>query len=197
MSLSELIFGGGVSVAIVGILGKYLEFRWLSKSQKKDAADTINVIAKIYKIMQNVVSETECDRFIIFKVENGGGAPKVGAHIYTSALMESYKDHAVSVADNFQRLKVDSTYTVLLSNMLAAGKIHFNVEEMPESLLKTLYRAEDVKYSEIHHLHTTTEAIYYCSLATSKEDESFTTPSTALKIELAINEIVELFKKHI
>lgn len=147
--------------------------------------------------MHTIVNETECERFIIFKVENGGGAPKVGAHIYISALMESYKSPIETFLDNYQKLRADASYILLLSNILASGKIDFSVENMEESLLRKIYRAENIKYSIIYHLHTTPEAIYYCSLATTKENERFSSPRTEVKIQLAINEIIELFKKNI
>lgn len=147
--------------------------------------------------MHTIVNETECERFIIFKVENGGGAPKVGAHIYISALMESYKSPIETVLDNYQRLRADASYILLLSNLLASGKIDFTAESMEESLLRKIYRAENINYSVIYHLHTAPDAIYYCSLATTKENEKFNSPKTEIKIQLAINEIIELLKKNI
>ena len=196
MTLPELLLSGGASVALIGILGKYLEFRWTNKSKKSNTTTTINAIAKIYQAMSSVIAETSVERFIVFKVENGGGIPRVGANIYISALMELHEDPNHSIFDNYQRIRADASYITMLAHILSNGNKKFVVSEMEDSLLKSIYLTEKIKYSEVYHLHTTDAAIYYCSLATT-QDSRYEKPHEQLRIRLAVGEISELLKKNV
>ena len=84
----------------------------------------------------------------------------------------------------------------MLSNIIAQGSMNFEVNKMEDSLLKSIYEASNIKYASVYHLHTTENAIYYCSLATTDPD-GYESASDKLKIKLAVNEIIELFKKNI
>lgn len=197
MGLTEALLTGGASVALVSILGKYLEFRWTQTKKVKKASDVIKVVSTIYQIMQKVVNETPVERFIILKAENGGGRPKVGAHLYATAVMESHSNPEHTIIDKYSKLRVDSHYIEMLSDIIAKEKVLVTTSNLPTSLLKTIYLAEAVKYSEIRLLHTTDDAIYYCSVATTMENEYFQDPSTVLNVELSCNKISEILKKNI
>lgn len=147
--------------------------------------------------MTKVVRNTEVDRVVIMKAENGGGKPKVGAHIYVSAVMEVHKDPTISIVDNYQRLRTDSSYIDLLATLISKGCVKYSVSELNNSLLKTIYSAENICYSEIYYLYATDEAIFYCSFATSKPDTKFEASSTALAIEIAVNQITDIFKNNL
>ena len=197
MPLLDLLLSGGVAVAIVGIISKYLEHRWNSKAAKPKASTTvIKTVASIYQSMQKVLMSSNVERILILKVENGGGKPKVGAHIYASAIMEVQKDPRITVLDNYQRLRADAGYVELLADLLTKEHVIINVSELPDCLLKTIYKAENIKYSEVYYLHATDEAIYYCSFATS-QDEQFNDAKTQLAIEVAVNHITEILKANV
>lgn len=196
MTLTELLLSGGVSVALIGILGKYLEFRWTNRKKGKATIDVIKAVANIYEMMHRVTSETAVQRMVIFKAENGGGKPKVGAHIYVSAIMESIRTPVLPIVNEYQRLRADASYIELLSEVVTKGHAAYKSSEMPQSLLKTIYLAEKIKYSEVYFLHVTEDAIYYCSVATTEQDD-FTEPATALAIQIAIDRISEIFRKNL
>lgn len=197
MPILDLLLSGGVAVALVGILSKYLERRWDKKNAVvKTSARVIKTIASVYQSMQKALVDTDIERVVILKAENGGGKPKVGAHIYISAIMEVHSINN-SILDNYQRLRADSSYVEILSDLISKGKVVIDPTSVDESLLKTIYQAEKITYSEIYYLHATEEAIFYCSFATTKPNANFQIPSTALAINIVISQISEIFKNNL
>lgn len=142
MTVLELLLSGGATVALIGILSKYLEHRWslVRKKQETSVSDVVNYISEIYDVMRKCVEQTSTQRFLIFKVENGGGRPKVGAHLYVSAIMEETKAPIKSALNSYQRLLVDSHYISILSSIILDGKVSIKVDELQDSLLRRIYK---------------------------------------------------------
>lgn len=194
MSTIELLLTGGVSVALVGILSKYLEHRWslVKKRQETSVSDVVTYISEIYEVMSKCVNETHTQRFLIFKVENGGGRPKVGAHLYVSAIMEETKPPIKPSLTSYQRLLVDSHYINMLATLVMERKVHIKVDELPDSLLKRIYTDIGVQYGEIYFLHEDSNSLYFCSATTTKKLNDL-----GVEVELAVSKISNLLKKFI
>jgi hypothetical protein len=186
------LLSGGVVVALIGILGKYLEFKWSRKTNQVTIDNTIATIAHIYELMEDLVLSTPIEHFIIFKAENGGGIPRVGAPIYVSALMEMHKVPLTHSSHDFQRLRIDSEYATLLHEILSNGNITYKVSNMKPSLLRSIYELSDIKEAKVFLLHTTKEAVYYCSIATTSADGLTDKCKTAA--ELTVSNISNIFK---
>lgn len=185
---------GGVVVALIGILSKYLEIRWNKQNVIVPVDKTINTIANIYMIMNELLEKTKADSFIIFKAENGGGIPRLGAHLYISALMESQKSlvqhHAIS---DYQRLQVDAEYIDLLSEILSKGHRTYLTDKMKPSLLRSIYLKNKFKASQIYLIHTSKDAVYYCSVATT-QDHSVFDEVFDFEMGLSLSKIQAIFK---
>ena len=84
----------------------------------------------------------------------------------------------------------------MIIEMLTKGSVKLKVDEMPDCFLKRSYVDEGIKYSEMYFLkHEKADHIYYCSIATTKENEYFTSPKDRMVIELAVNHIESIFKE--
>lgn len=198
MTITEQLLTGGVVVAIIGLLGKLLDW-YLKRKDKEDSKkdipiiDTIGKISNIYQIMDDTIRNTKFNRFLVLKSENGGGIPKLGNHLYASVILERTDSPLESVIERYQRLKVDGEYSKMLVDIYSKGKIEHITSDLPEgTLLRRIYDSEGVLKSLVFHLHTTKTAMFYCSIATTEKDCS---DSDELLAETAADRISEIFKQ--
>ncbi len=182
-----LIFG-------TGGIGFYLIKWYLNrKDGKKDITQLLTGISNMYSKMQQLLNETEANRFLILKAENGGGKPKVGCTINVSVLYEVVNGLR-SVKDDYQKLPVDPNYIVMLSEASLHGHSSMVVKEMEPCMLKDIYVDEGVLYSEVHYLCETDLAFYYCSVA-STVTTNFSGGRVRNRITLSVNYIRNVMKK--
>lgn len=193
MTTLELFLTGGVAVSLAATLGKYLEYLWTSKDKQVSIQETIKHMTDIYNTMHEVVSKTQAHRFMIFKAENGGGIPRLGSPLFVSAVM-AVLDAPFHTIEKYQRLRVDADYTKMLSDLLLYNHVRYKVVEMPSSLLKTIYEDSNVQESNLYLLHTTKDAIYYCSIATH-EDSQCCKEDDYLHMQIAVSKISDLLSK--
>jgi hypothetical protein len=180
------------------VFDKLLEKYWKKGDDKSPSPPTIintmETLARIYSIMDDTLEETEFDRFLILKSENGGGIPKLGNHLYTSVIMERHTVPAkVRAMDLYKKIELDRDYITMLTEIYVSGKKRFKVDEMPQGLLKRIYNSEGVKFSKVYHLYTAENAMFYCSVATRSTD----TPNEndLLMVDLNVSLISNIFKE--
>lgn len=186
------VVSGSFGTALLGYLYKIYK-DW--KAEKRDIGAVFKQISSVYNNMNTVLQETKANRFLILKTENGGGRPIVGRAIYASVIYEDYNSPFKSVRNEYQRLLVDQEYIQMLIEAQSQGVSSLVVKQMPDkSILKRIYTQEQVKYSEIFYLHQNKKEYWYCSIATN-EDVDHYNGSDGLRIELAVNNIREIFKQ--
>lgn len=193
MTHLELLLSGGVAVSLAATLGKYLEYLWTRKDKQLSIQDTIMHMTEVYNTMQDVITHTNAHRFVIFKAENGGGIPRLGSPLFVSAVMAVF-DPPFHTIEKYQRLRVDADYTKMLSDILLYNHVRYKVSDMPPSLLRTIYEDADVQESNLYLLHTTKDALYYCSIATHKESECCKAEDY-LQMQIAVSKIADLLSK--
>lgn len=200
VEITKDILTGGVAVAIITVISKLIFRFWDEKNQKdKDSKEAkINKFEQsdeVQSMIDRVVYKSDVERFLILKTENGGGKPRIGANLYSSVLFESVKPPIASVKEDYQRLLVDPMYVKMLSDINIHIPNILITEKMKSGILKRLYLLEGVKYSEVHYIGETESAFYYCSVATTKSDESFNEVNNRVEIEIAVNRIRRLFNR--
>tara|TARA_R110000868_G_scaffold176916_5_gene414994 strand:+ start:7431 stop:8057 length:627 start_codon:yes stop_codon:yes gene_type:complete len=190
---------GGVAVALVGVAGQVLVW-WLDKLKRGNHKSDSNILPEqvenlieIQQIMERVLDKSPVKRFLIFKTENGGGKPRLGSHLYASAIYEAYRTPMVAVIDDYQRLLVDDIYVKMLSDIGPSSPNKLIRNDMKDGLLKRIYLKENVTYAEVHYLAETNNAFYYLSIATDEETERFNSPLNRVEIEIAVNKIANIF----
>lgn len=191
--LFEWILTGGVAVAVIGVLGKYLEHLWTTRQAKypKGMIGAIAKISRVYNIMRDTVENTSFDRVLILKAENGGGIPKLGSPLYTSVVMEMYAPSLKPIQDRYTRLKLDAQHIEVLLNLYLKGSNSIQIDNLPESNLKYIYLSEGLHSSRMFYLHSDKDAMYYLTLATSAKSLSY---NDLIRAESAASTIATLFK---
>jgi len=187
-----------IIAALGGVTGQRIFDWWKSKKEQKrkdSAVHGLTDISEIYTAMSRVVMVTSADRFVIFKGSNGGGVPRPGQPFYAGAVHESHKnENHERLVEKYRRIEVDAPYIQMLLEVIATGKKSLEPTTMDAGLLRSIYRAEGVRYSEAYFLSKTEKEVYYCTVATTRENERFESDSDRVEIDLAISRIREVFK---
>jgi hypothetical protein len=146
---------------------------------------------KTSDIINDIIISTEVERFVLFHTHNGNGQPNYFKPYKVSYLQYNAIDP--SHINKYQNIEVDSEYTKMLIEIQENQnhKLGIEVEKMEESLLKSIYKKEKIKYAEVYFLCATSTGIIYTSLATSKDVTEF--KENNHKIELAISKIKSIF----
>lgn len=162
----------GIALSTVGVmLAKY----WLDKRRRawgehKNILADIARLNLIHREIDDIMSSTRTDRFLILRAENGMTDPK-----YATAVYVQHRNHPVPT---YFRLKVDDEYRKMLRDAESQGLVRLKVDAMPDSLLKNIYMGEGVKYSNCYFIarrdaEDGKSVLTYCTLATH-EDQPFT-----------------------
>jgi len=202
-TINEII--KGISGIIGGAFGVKILDYFVQRKKKKEEKKKELLINSLMSIntmdsyMEKVTSETPVDRFLILVGHDSGNIPNPMHPYYSKVLWQNLKDKSgkdnETLIRKFDDVKVDVPYISMIIEMLLKGSVKLKVSEMPECFLKRAYISEGIKYSEVYFLkHEQADHIYYCSVATTKDNEFFESPKHRMVIELAINHIESIFK---
>lgn len=146
---------------------------------------------KASDIINEVIINTDVERFVLFHTHNGNGQPNYFKPYKVSYLQYNAVDP--SHINKYQNIEVDSEYTKMLIDIQdnEGGKIVIKVDDMPECLLKSIYKKEKVKYSEIYFLCATSTGIIYTSLATTRNINSY--GEGKYDINIAVAKLKDIF----
>lgn len=194
-SWSEFLAGSSFAAITQEVIKYYRK-----KSEAKfNLADNLAEIAQIHHCMEEVVSSTCFERFMIFKGEDSAGVLAAGKKLYISAQYEKlYKENETlkSISSIIQRWEADHHYYTIFSQMLSGEKVRLKVSEMPECKLKDIYIMQGVKYCEIGHLMTTKDCanVFYYSIAMLARD--YATAEDRAIVDGNVSIIKSIFDKH-
>lgn len=138
--------------------------------------------------VKTIMDVSEVDRFYVLRACNGVMTPKTTTSIY------QMHQHKVKPIDYIQ-FALDDHYRELLRTCHVAP-VYLDVEQMPDSFLKTVYESEGVVSSMIVHLHSQDLgngrfAHTYCSFASHSGQLS---AQTRMKCKIVTDRIVSLFQ---
>lgn len=157
--------------------------------KRRKSGDQILKVIDIYDAMNNVLRETDVQRFLVLKAHNGGGTIKPGSELYVSVVYECYQTPFRSVKNEYQRLLVDAEYIKMLSEIYINRKMAIDTLTMPNGLLKDLYEKEQVSHAEVYFLHQSKKEFYFLSVATAKDANRLKTHEQQAAIMVAVNKI--------
>jgi len=169
----------------------------IPNEQRRRFERKMREIEGIYSIMANVLRNTNAERFLILKSENGRGIPTFGAQLHVSVVYEDYSFPFSSVKAKYQKLPTDREYLKLLKTVYDSGDTAFFTSEMEPGILKDLYINEGVAWSYIFAIGHRGTAFYYASIATSKQESTFQEKGgvNASVIRLAVQQLRSKYKK--
>jgi len=140
---------------------KELDFQQVSLGFAEFVAEWGSISADVKHLM----ATTEIDRFIIFRAWNGYLSPR-----WTTAVYQQRGNEQDIV--QYIHVDLDKDYQERVRAIVRRNDALFIVEEMPESVIKSIYMAEGVTASYWSHLHSfqlegsESRAVIYCSFAT-------------------------------
>jgi len=124
--------------------------------------------ADISQDIDSLMLSTNVDRFLLLRAWNGLLEPK-----YTTAFYQIRQGNQKPVS--YVHYELDDDYVQKLRHISKANRIYLEVDKMPDSGIKRIYDAENVKFSYWIHLKsegipgTESKSITYCSFATHSE----------------------------
>lgn len=163
--------------------------RFLNKIFPTTPRKQIQKVVNIYDWMHYVLNNTKVQRFVIKKAHNGGGLIHPTTPLYITAIYEDYSHPLKPVKDDYQRLQIDEEYIRMILDLCRNKVVRLKTKDIKSSVLKTLEEGQGVKFVEFRYLYQDRHSIYFCSLVTAEEGESFDTPLQQSSIALAINGI--------
>jgi hypothetical protein len=201
MAILDTILTGGVGVAILSLIGQVLI--WYLNSSKINLnlntakkVNNLENLLEIQGILNRVIDDTCIQRVLVMKTENGGGKPRLGAHLYASILYEAFKAPLSSSKTDYQRILVDDIYVKMLSDIGPTTHNNLSVSKMKEGLLKRIYLRDGVKYSEVYYLMETDDSFIYMTFSTTDDNEKFEDPNDRVEIDIAVSKIRNIFEKN-
>ncbi len=131
------------------------------------------------KALRDLMESTNIDRFLILKAINGTYTPR-----WTTAFFQMRSDGQKPYS--YIHVELDKDYVDRLIRIVNTGPLGFEVNSIPDSLIKSIYSLEGVKHSfwvhlETHEFPNGSAAITYCSFST-REDEITEETKTACHI---------------
>lgn len=123
--------------------------------------------AEITPLLKDFVSDQHSSCRATLKVlENGGGIPHVGAQLFSSSLQEENDLGETKYTDNWQRVRVTSTYGALLQEVSILGSVHIeDIHTLEDSDIKDAYILLKAVGLDIYHIKSTKKKWYYLEIA--------------------------------
>ncbi len=139
---------------------------------------------KIQTSLKLLMEETHVDRFLILRAWNGAKTPK-----WTTAIFQYREGSQQPVS--YIHFELDTDYVERLLH-IHQRPLSFKVDDIPESAIRRVYKAEGVKASLWVHLETAKidedhAIMTYCSFAT--HEDKIIDETTAVRCELVANMI--------
>lgn len=168
IGLAGVIFSGVVSL----LVKQYTKNRQYEK-EIRFRADVLTLKINLYdwNVIQNELAQlmetTEIDRFLILNAFNGKDDPR-----WTTAIYQLRGANSSLV--NYVHVELDEDYISRLKRIKQGSPLDIVVNDLPESLIKSVYKAEEVNHSIWFHIRdkelddSETVGISYCSFATHK-----------------------------
>lgn len=192
---------GGVSYKF------YLDNKKLKQSNEslieeiKDLSLSVQIDLQLFNeikaIVETILYKTKADRFLILTATNG-----IKDMRFATAIYEQHKNNdkvllSLGATGKYVKFEFDSHYKMMLKTVENTGYMPLETNSMPDSDLKSIYEAEEIKYSKIFFLmrgkiDDENDRLFYCSVAT--HSETGFDNSEKVTIKSSIDKLKDKFK---
>lgn len=172
-------------------------FSFWTVNQYHKKANTANVLAMdihVYRLLENVVEITPCDRALVLVLHNGGGKILAGSPKYSSALYESCSTNIAPIIKDFQAFEIDIDYTILIEQVKSRKMVLLMTSDMKEGMLKRRYETDGITAAIVVSLEETPNRYYYASFSTVGDPNVFMASANFARIETAVNQLRRRFE---
>lgn len=167
MNWKEVVFGT-FGLGVLGLMWQVIRY-WLGIKSKRERQadrfhDVISKVAEVYDIIHEFIHQSSASRCAILKLTNGGGMPKLGAHLQTSVIYESYIGNTPSLKRRIQGFVVDESYIRMMQVVVTEGSYHQYTAEMDEGFYKDLLLSGHMEFTKVIHLVTHPKYLLYMTV---------------------------------
>jgi len=148
-------------------------------------------VSEIYEEMNHLRHTTKAGRVIILKAHNGGGRPKVGTQLFSSAVYEVWGDLS-SIKAHWQNQELDEDYTRMLVDLDRNGKVESDTANMKDGVLKRMYFTNHILHSVTVKIAQDEKSLYYLSI-NFHEPTNLLEPSIQEAIRASVNRLKQLW----
>lgn len=161
--------GGTVLTVFVSVLTVYVKSKLeeLRTKREESFTNTLPIIHEVYAILNKLKRGTKASRILILKTENGGGRPKIGSHLKSSVVYETYDKPLKDVKKNWQDQPLDEDYITLLIDLIQSTDQHITIHTKSlkeDSILRVNYDASGIKKSHIFEIIEKEKQYLYLSV---------------------------------
>lgn len=147
--VAAITAGSAIGVAIVGLMKARKErdscSNQLEQAEKEitfsratlDFPKFVTEWGTMLSEVNMLMDETVVDRFIIFRAWNGKHSPR-----WTTGIYQIQRSNRAPVA--YVHFELDDDYVSRISQIIEGRSIYFTTDELPESRIKSVYKAEGV-----------------------------------------------------
>lgn len=184
--------------AIVGIgLSLYKIFDiWNKKRKTKIHERELKLFAedteKCERLMDVLTRNNFADRVYIFRAHNSGGKPTLGKPYHVNVVHANYTNKLKDKSRRYRDIDVDSSYRHMITNLLDKNSLDLYTQTMEDSLLKSIYEDEGIKYGKIYRLAITRTDFFFMSITWYDIPK----PEQILEADLTANQIRNIYIKH-
>lgn len=133
---------------------------------------------------------------LILKAHNGGGIPAPDRSVYSSILYESSSAQVKNLKRNWQNQLIDKPYAELLLDIYKEDKVKLITKSFKDSILKSLYEANQVQASYVFKISTKFKRFIYLSIHFTEDySTEDLTPQQQDAIRIAKTELIDIFDK--
>lgn len=196
MHWSLLLGSSGLGAIVSKLISLFIEI----KKGRTAASKSIVDINTIYtECMKPVLDNTEAERYLVVKVENGGGRITPGAQLFSTVIYEDYRRPLRTIMETYQRFKINKETTELLTSVVGQGSARVITKDLEKgNSLKIALEASEIRYVELFFIAQTNERLFYASIGTSNEKlNPFDDSPSRQAIEVSINNLRNIFTKYI
>ena len=157
-----------------------------------------NKLKKICDITKCMLDVTKADRIVVVRTTSGIKNPKPGEAFFfnlihtetmTEDLTSIHKLNLLQTDGDYIMIRVEKIFVDLLLWLEKNEKFVLHTKDMPDNIVKQLYIADGIKYTEIYFIGKTKEEIFTCFIHSYDENNMFQEPNKRLAINTGIAEM--------
>lgn len=163
------------------------------KLMRQQHGHGLQMLGDFRSIIDSLEALPFIERVLVFAGQDSGGIPQPG-NPYTVKALDGWSKKHPELPERFRfEYQVDVAYCNMLAKMINDGFVRLTVADMPEGILKSIYREEGVVDSLLYYLGVDEHILTYMIVASYK---SVFTPDQVVKIELYVHRIRAILNQY-
>ena len=127
-------------------------------------------ISKLYEELNFLLAKTAAKRVLVLRAHNGGGKPKKGYPLYSTAEYEVYQGSGNTIKQDWQKQPLDEYYISMLTELDQQEQLELKLFGMDdESMIKKLYFNDGIFSAKLLKIHETKDSFFYLSVQYGRE----------------------------